>query len=82
MLSPVTRVNSGPTYSSDRPVVSRTESERYVRQYRQQGKHYISIKFKYKANIALDGYISFPDFEKFCQSQNPYDQHRESAVKT
>ena len=30
-----------------------------------------------------DGYISFPDFEKFCQSQNPYDQHREhTAVKT
>ncbi|KAF2680158.1 hypothetical protein K458DRAFT_312644 [Lentithecium fluviatile CBS 122367] len=31
-----------------------------------------------------DGYISFPDFEKFCESQNPYEnQHREhTAVKT
>ncbi|KAH7386976.1 hypothetical protein DE146DRAFT_188899 [Phaeosphaeria sp. MPI-PUGE-AT-0046c] len=50
----------------ERPAVWRSESDRYVRQYRQQ-----------------DGYISFPDFEQFCQSQNGYDQRREqSAVKT
>lgn len=31
----------------------------------------------------IDGYISFPDFEKFCESQSSYDQHREhTAVKT
>ncbi|KAL6708173.1 hypothetical protein ACN47E_003357 [Coniothyrium glycines] len=24
-----------------------------------------------------DGYISFPDFEKFCESQNPYDQQQQ-----
>ncbi|KAF1947106.1 hypothetical protein EJ02DRAFT_462044 [Clathrospora elynae] len=66
MLSPVTSVHSGHSYSSARPTVSRTESERYVRQYRQQ-----------------DGYISFPDFEKFCQNQNSYDRHHQnSAVKT
>jgi hypothetical protein len=41
MLSPVSRVHSlsGSTYSSERPAMSRTESDRYVRQYRQQGKH-------------------------------------------
>ncbi|KAF2637847.1 hypothetical protein P280DRAFT_97978 [Massarina eburnea CBS 473.64] len=28
-----------------------------------------------------DGYISFPDFEKFCQQQNPYEsQEREPAA--
>ncbi|KAH8725212.1 hypothetical protein GQ44DRAFT_616105 [Phaeosphaeriaceae sp. PMI808] len=60
--------HSNATYSSERPTVSRTESDRYVRQYRQQ-----------------DGYISFPDFEKFCQGQgqNHYEQHREhTAVRT
>lgn len=39
MLSPRSRLNSEPSYSSDRPAMSRTESDRYVRQYRQQGKH-------------------------------------------
>jgi hypothetical protein len=35
------------------------------------------------ADDCSDGYISFPDFEQFCQNQNAYDQHREhSAVKT
>ncbi|KAF2659001.1 hypothetical protein K491DRAFT_675933 [Lophiostoma macrostomum CBS 122681] len=60
-------MHSSPLYSPERPSVWRSESARYVRQYRQQ-----------------DGYISFPDFEKFCQSQNPYDNpHREHhAVKT
>ncbi|KAF2026658.1 hypothetical protein EK21DRAFT_73685 [Setomelanomma holmii] len=58
--------HSSPTYSSERPTVWRSESDRYVRQYRQQ-----------------DGYVSFPDFEKFCESQNSYEQHREHiAVKT
>ncbi|KAK7189990.1 hypothetical protein PSPO01_03711 [Paraphaeosphaeria sporulosa] len=47
------------TDGPDRPAVWRSESARYVHQYRQQ-----------------DGYISFPDFEKFCQSQNPYQQPR------
>ncbi|KAF1839051.1 hypothetical protein BDW02DRAFT_618181 [Decorospora gaudefroyi] len=66
MLSPVTRTHSASAHVPERPTMSRTESERYVRQYRQQ-----------------DGYISFPDFEKFCESQNPYDQHRQhSTVKT
>ncbi|OAL51067.1 hypothetical protein IQ07DRAFT_410090 [Pyrenochaeta sp. DS3sAY3a] len=66
MPSPESRMHSSPTYAQQRPTVWRSESDRYVRQYKQQ-----------------DGYISFPDFEKFCQSQNPYDQHREhSAVKT
>ncbi|KAF1971753.1 hypothetical protein BU23DRAFT_469742 [Bimuria novae-zelandiae CBS 107.79] len=57
----------GPMYSPDRPAVWRSESARYVHQYRQQ-----------------DGYISFPDFEKFCQSQNPYqrDQRENNAVQT
>jgi hypothetical protein len=60
-------MHSSPLYSPERPSVWRSESARYVRQYKQQ-----------------DGYISFPDFEKFCQSQNPYDNpHREHhAVKT
>lgn len=39
MLSPRSRLNSEPSYPSDRPAMSRTESDRYVRQYRQQGKH-------------------------------------------
>ncbi|KAH7348056.1 hypothetical protein BKA66DRAFT_432556 [Pyrenochaeta sp. MPI-SDFR-AT-0127] len=66
MPSPESRMHSSATHSSERPTVSRTESDRYVRQYRQQ-----------------DGYISFPDFEKFCQTQNAYDQHRgHTAVKT
>ncbi|KAF2106799.1 hypothetical protein BDV96DRAFT_325983 [Lophiotrema nucula] len=62
-----TEMHSSPLYSPERPSVWRSESARYVRQYKQQ-----------------DGYISFPDFEKFCQSQNPYDaQHRDQgAVKT
>lgn len=64
--SPELRMHSTPAYSYERPTVSRTESERYVRQYRKQ-----------------DGYISFPDFEKFCQTENPYDQHNQNnAVKT
>jgi len=45
--------------------MSRTESDRYVRQYRQQ-----------------DGYISFPDFEKFCQNQDIYGQQEQTTVKT
>lgn len=29
-----------------------------------------------------DGYISFPDFEKFCQSESPYgQQEQQSDVK-
>ncbi|KAF2868387.1 hypothetical protein BDV95DRAFT_500847 [Massariosphaeria phaeospora] len=60
-------VDSSPPYSIERPAVWRSESARYVGQYRQQ-----------------DGYISFPDFEKFCQTQSSYEsQHREhTAVKT
>ncbi|OAG05761.1 uncharacterized protein CC84DRAFT_1092259 [Paraphaeosphaeria sporulosa] len=67
MSSPEERMHSSPMYSPDRPAVWRSESARYVHQYRQQ-----------------DGYISFPDFEKFCQSQNPYQQPRRehSAVRT
>ncbi|KAH7122702.1 hypothetical protein B0J11DRAFT_436749 [Dendryphion nanum] len=66
--SPAERTNemqSSPVYTPERPQVWRSESDRYVRQYRQQ-----------------DGYISFPDFEKF--SPNSYEsQHREhTAVKT
>lgn len=35
------------------------------------------------ADDLIDGYISFPDFEQFCQGQNGCDQRREqSAVKT
>ncbi|KAF1850996.1 uncharacterized protein K460DRAFT_401029 [Cucurbitaria berberidis CBS 394.84] len=63
MPSPESRMHSSPTYSSERPQIWRSESERYVRQYKQQ-----------------DGYISFPDFEKFCQSRNSYDQQREHTV--
>jgi len=33
-------MHSSSMYSPDRPTVSRSESARYVRQYRQQGKHY------------------------------------------
>ncbi|EMD67699.1 hypothetical protein GGP41_007634 [Bipolaris sorokiniana] len=65
MLSPRSRLNSEPSYTSDRPAMSRTESDRYVRQYRQQ-----------------DGYISFPDFEKFCQTESPYvQQEQQTDVK-
>ena len=39
MPSPETRICSGPTYSPERPTVWRSESDRYVRQYKQQGKH-------------------------------------------
>jgi hypothetical protein len=42
---------------------------------------YIRLK-QHKANIPPDGYISFPDFEKFCQNQNPYGQQERSDVKT
>ncbi|KAF2795290.1 hypothetical protein K505DRAFT_240182 [Melanomma pulvis-pyrius CBS 109.77] len=68
--SPTSRpaeMHSSPMYSPERPAIWRSESARYVRQYRQQ-----------------DGYISFPDFERFCENQNTYDnQHREhTAVKT
>lgn len=38
MPSPESRMHQSPAYSSQRPAVSRTESDRYVRQYRQQGK--------------------------------------------
>ncbi|CAI9635676.1 unnamed protein product [Alternaria burnsii] len=66
MLTPRSRLQSEPAYSSERPSMSRTESDRYVRQYRQQ-----------------DGYISFPDFEKFCQNQNPYgEQQQQADVRT
>ncbi|KAF2446213.1 hypothetical protein P171DRAFT_357675 [Karstenula rhodostoma CBS 690.94] len=69
MSSPEERMHSSPMYSTDRPAMWRSESARYVHQYRQQ-----------------DGYISFPDFEKFCQSQNPYQQQRSerehSTVRT
>ncbi|KAF2474359.1 uncharacterized protein BDR25DRAFT_216502 [Lindgomyces ingoldianus] len=62
-----TETHSSPLYTPERPAVWRSESARYVRQYKKQ-----------------DGYISFPDFEKFCATQNPYEsQHREhTAVKT
>ncbi|PVI02764.1 hypothetical protein DM02DRAFT_522222 [Periconia macrospinosa] len=64
MVSPnASEMRSSPVSSPDRPGVWRSESARYVHQYRQQ-----------------DGYISFPDFEKFCQQQNPYQEH--AAVKT
>lgn len=33
-------------------------------------------------NMLPDGYISFPDFEKFCQSESPYgQQEQQSDVK-
>ncbi|KAF2012880.1 hypothetical protein BU24DRAFT_260719 [Aaosphaeria arxii CBS 175.79] len=68
--SPGARSNgmeTNPLYSPERPAVWRSESDRYVQQYRKQ-----------------DGYISFPDFEKFCESQNPYDgqRHECTTVKT
>ncbi|CAI6333325.1 unnamed protein product [Periconia digitata] len=53
-------MRSSPISSSERPGVWRSESARYVQQYRQQ-----------------DGYISFPDFEKFCQQQNPYQNQQQ-----
>ena len=35
------------------------------------------------SDLPSDGYISFPDFEKFCQNQDPYGNNREhTAVKT
>lgn len=36
--SRTSQYHTSPTYSSERPTVSRSESDRYVRQYRQQGK--------------------------------------------
>lgn len=88
--SPTTRhaeMHSSPLYSQERPSVWRSESARYVRQYRQQGMHFpkhISDPKLHNTDIDPDGYISFPDFEKFCEAQNPYEtQHREhTAVKT
>ncbi|KAF1953173.1 hypothetical protein CC80DRAFT_507368 [Byssothecium circinans] len=70
MVTPDSRtaeMHSSPHYSPERPGVWRSESARYVRQYRQQ-----------------DGYISFPDFERFCQQQNPYERERQegAGVKT
>jgi hypothetical protein len=53
------------SYSPERPFMWRSESDRYVRQYKQQ-----------------DGYISFPDYERFCQGQSPYETREHSAVKT
>lgn len=80
MLSPRSRLNSEPSYSSDRPAMSRTESDRYVRQYRQQGKHtQTRLISTATSNITLDGYISFPDFEKFCQTESPYGQQDQQA---
>jgi hypothetical protein len=61
--SPETTMHS--SYSPERPFMWRSESDRYVRQYRQQ-----------------DGYISFPDYERFCQGQSPYETREHSAVKT
>jgi hypothetical protein len=61
---PSPMVSPQSSYSTGRPVVWRSESDRYVTQYRQQ-----------------DGYISFPDYEKFCQTQYQYDQ-RHTAVRT
>ena len=29
-----------------------------------------------------DGYISFPDYERFCQGEGPYETREHSAVKT
>lgn len=76
---------SSPT-DSERPTLWRTESERYVRQYRQQGKHsftgYTNLK-QPEADQILDGYISFPDFEQFSNDHKPYDAHcGNTAVKT
>jgi hypothetical protein len=36
--------HASPLYSSERPTMWRSESDRYVRQYRQQGKHASSIR--------------------------------------
>lgn len=81
--SPEARMHLTPTYSSDRPKIWRTESDRYVRQYRQQGMHHRHQPEQHDANMDSDGYISFPDFERFRESQNSYDQHRDhTAVKT
>ncbi|USP75828.1 hypothetical protein yc1106_03102 [Curvularia clavata] len=79
MLSPRSRLNSEPSYSSDRPAMSRTESDRYVRQYRQQGTHTRRSSPLATSDIAPDGYISFPDFEKFCQNESPYGQQDQQA---
>jgi hypothetical protein len=90
MSSPTTRpaeMHSSPMYSPERPAVWRSESARYVRQYREQGKHPSLMTSNWELEIAHttpDGYISFPDFEKFGPSPSPYDnQHREhTAVET
>ncbi|KAF2715278.1 hypothetical protein K504DRAFT_367508 [Pleomassaria siparia CBS 279.74] len=46
--------------------------------WRSESAHYVR---QYKQQ---DGYISFPDFEKFCDNQSPYNNQRRehSAVKT
>lgn len=45
--------------------------------------HPLTSSRKDKTNMTSDGYISFPDFEKFCQTQNPYEQHHShTAVET
>jgi hypothetical protein len=81
MASPETRLHS--SHSMERPVVWRSESDRYVTQYRQQSKHIIitTVSLDTVSDIVSDGYISFPDYEKFCQDQNQYDQHH-TAVRT
>ena len=74
MASPETRLHS--SHSMERPVVWRSESDRYVTQYRQQGKRIsvMTVSLEHISNVVSDGYISFPDYEKFCQSQE-YDQY-------
>lgn len=85
MPSPDSRMHPNPMYSPDRPAMWRSESARYVHQYRQQGKHVQPDGSSLlEANLSQDGYISFPDFEKVCQAQNPYQSQRRehNAVQT
>ncbi|KAF2261059.1 hypothetical protein CC78DRAFT_364333 [Lojkania enalia] len=58
-------MQSSPFFTPERPSVWRSESARYVRQYKHQ-----------------DGYISFPDFEKFSPNLYESQSQEHTAVKT
>ncbi|KAF2742241.1 hypothetical protein M011DRAFT_481844 [Sporormia fimetaria CBS 119925] len=57
--------SSDPRYTPERPAMWRSESARYVRQYRQQ-----------------DGYVSFPEFEKFAPNSYESQHGGDTGVKT
>ncbi|KAF1998868.1 hypothetical protein P154DRAFT_577487 [Amniculicola lignicola CBS 123094] len=81
--SPTSETSETPTSSplpspTSRPIDSPLYASERPAVWRSESARYVSQSRQH------DGYISFPDFEKFCEYQNPYDAHQRehTAVKT